>query len=60
MPVPFPVVDKENIKYEIPTQIKTYLCNNCGNQKNSLRWIEKFRSENFKCEDCWIKNINKS
>ena len=56
MPVPFPIMDDENIKYQVPTQIKMFLCNNCNKQTYSLRWIEKFRGENFKCEDCWKKN----
>ena len=58
MPVPFPIVDNENIKYQVPSQIKTFFCKNCGNYKNSLRWIEKFSSEHFKCEDCWEKKIS--
>ena len=53
MPVPFPTIEKNKVKYEVPTQTKTYLCNFCRNQKNSLRWIEKFSNEGFKCDDCW-------
>jgi|688.fasta_scaffold611745_1 hypothetical protein len=56
MPVPFPIVDNEKIKYQVPAQTKMFLCNYCNQQTNCLRWIEKFRSENFKCEDCWTKN----
>ena len=58
MHVPFPIMDNENIKYQVPSQIKTFFCNNCGNQKNSLRWIEKFRTEDFKCDECWRKNLD--
>lgn len=58
MPVSFPVLDKENIIYKVPIQTKTYFCNNCKNQTNSLRWIEKFRSEYFKCDSCWEKTFS--
>jgi hypothetical protein len=53
MPVPFPIVEPKNFKYEVPTQIKMYFCNHCRNQKSSLRWIEKFSNEGFKCDYCW-------
>ena len=56
MPVPFPIMDKNSVKYEIPIQIKNYFCNHCQNQRNSLRWIEKFSNEHFKCDDCWRKS----
>lgn len=56
MPVPFPIIDKENIKYEVPTQTKTYFCNYCRNQTNSLRWIENFSNHGFKCDNCWNKS----
>ena len=52
MPVPFPM-EKDNIKYQVPIQTKTYICNHCHREVNSLRWIEKFSNQNFKCEDCW-------
>jgi hypothetical protein len=53
MPVPFPIIDNDNIKYDVSNQIKTYFCNNCRNQTNSLRWIEKFSNHGFKCDNCW-------
>ena len=53
MPVPFPMVEKDNVKYEVPIQTKTYLCNHCHNERNSLRWVEKFSNEGFKCDNCW-------
>ena len=55
MPVPlhFPVMDKDCVKYEVPNQTKMYFCNQCKNHRNSLRWIEKFRNEGFKCDNCW-------
>jgi hypothetical protein len=55
MPVPlhFPVMDKDCVKYEVPNQIKMYFCNQCKNHRNSLRWIEKFSNEGFKCDNCW-------
>ena len=52
MPVPFPM-EKDNIKYQVPIQTKTYICNHCHREVNSLRWIEKFSNQHFKCEDCW-------
>jgi hypothetical protein len=55
MPVPFPMIEKDNIKYEVPTQTKTYFCNNCKNETNSLRWIEKFSNYGFKCDNCWLQ-----
>lgn len=48
MPVSFPIV-----RYEVPNQTKTYFCNHCRNQRNSLRWMEKFSIEGFKCDNCW-------
>ena len=50
MPVP------SLVKYEVPTQTKKYFCNHCQNQRDSLRWIEKFSTEHFKCDDCWHKS----
>lgn len=41
------------IKYEVPTNPKIYVCNYCNKNVNSLRWIEKFSTEHFKCDDCW-------
>lgn len=52
MPVPFPL-EKENLKYNVPIRIKTYICNHCHKEVFSLRWIEKFSQEKFKCDDCW-------
>jgi hypothetical protein len=49
MPIPFPVI----VKYEVPIQTKNYFCNHCRNYRNSLRWIEKFSNEGFKCDNCW-------
>jgi hypothetical protein len=56
MPVPFPIMEKDNIKYEVPYKTKTYLCNHCHNERNSLRWVEKFSNEGFKCDNCWIQS----
>lgn len=53
MPVPFPMLEKDNVKYEVPYQTKTYFCNFCKNETNSLRWVEKFSNEGFKCDNCW-------
>ena len=53
MPVPFPMVENKSFRYEIPTQTKTFFCNHCKNEMNSLRWIEKFSSQGFKCDNCW-------
>ena len=53
MPIPFLMVKPENLKYEVPIQTKTYFCNHCHNQRNSLRWIEKFSNQGFKCDNCW-------
>ncbi len=53
VPLPFPVMDKESVNYEIPIQPKMYFCNQCQNQRISLRWIEKFSNEGFKCDNCW-------
>lgn len=53
MPVPFPVMDKDSVKYEVPIQTKMYFCNHCRNQRNSLHWMEKFSNEGFKCDNCW-------
>lgn len=47
------------IKYEVPTQTKTYICNYCNKEVNSLRWIEKFRADHFKCDDCWNRTRSK-
>lgn len=55
MPVPFPMLENDNIKYQVPYQTKTYFCNHCHKQTNCLRWVEKFSSEHFKCDDCWRK-----
>jgi hypothetical protein len=56
MPVPIPYMENLNVKYEIPIQTKTYICNYCYKNVNSLRWIEKFSNEHFKCDDCWRKS----
>ncbi len=55
MPVPLPIIENYNIKYEVPIQTKTYFCNYCRNNTNCLRWMEKFRNEGFKCDSCWKK-----
>ena len=51
MPVPFQIV-----RYEVPFQTKMYFCNYCRNQRNSLRWMEKFSNEGFKCDNCWSQS----
>jgi hypothetical protein len=56
MPVPFPIVEKYNVKYEVPIQTKTYFCNYCRNERNYLRWVEKFSNEGFKCDNCWSQS----
>jgi len=53
MPVPCSIAKFQNVKYEVPFQTKTYFCNHCHNQRNSLRWIEKFSNQGFKCDNCW-------
>jgi predicted SprT family Zn-dependent metalloprotease len=52
MPVPLSL-EKDNVKYNVPRRIKTYICNQCHKDVFSLRWIEKFSQEKFKCDDCW-------
>ena len=59
MPVPIPIIENYNIKYEVPIQTKTYFCNYCRNHTKCLRWMEKFRNEGFKCDSCWKKNLDK-
>lgn len=49
VPFPFPVM----VKYEVPIQTKMYFCNHCQNERNSLRWVEKFSNQGFKCDNCW-------
>jgi len=56
MPVPFPIVETESFKYQVPLQTKTYFCNYCQNERNSLRWVEKFSNEGFKCDNCWSQS----
>lgn len=53
MPVPTLTMDKDKIKYVVPVQTRMYICNHCKNETASLRWIEKFRNEKFKCDNCW-------
>jgi hypothetical protein len=53
VPFPFPVMDKDCVKYEVPIQTKMYFCNQCQNERNSLRWVEKFSNQGFKCDNCW-------
>jgi hypothetical protein len=53
MPVPYPMEKSQNVKYEVPFQTKKYFCSHCQNDRNSLRWIEKFSNQGFKCDNCW-------
>lgn len=57
MPVPCPIVETESFKYEVPIQTKTYFCSHCKNDRNSLRWVEKFSNEGFKCDNCWSQSM---
>ena len=53
MPIPYLMEKSQNVKYNVPFQTKTYFCNYCQNDRNSLRWIEKFSNQGFKCDNCW-------
>jgi len=57
MPVPLRIVEIESFRYEVPFQTKTYLCSHCKNERNSLRWVEKFSNEGFKCDNCWNQSM---